>query len=202
MLPQDFSVQFAYTVQQVVELGRISHLGPLNAISAADRASVRQSLVATNTDGLADRIFNELSGGERQRVLLALALAQESPLILLDELPPYFDYAMTRPIGGGTLAQVTTYALSNLLSAALKLKRCCIVVSNLSGSYEGASNQLRQAIRNFEQEANRQARAVTPVDRARLTLGEPRFRPGHGVLPARPRGRLDRGRGRRPGARG
>jgi predicted AAA+ superfamily ATPase len=67
-------------------------------------------------------------------------------------------------VGSGNLAQVTTYALSNLLSASLKLKRCCIVVSNLSGSYEGASRQLRQAIRDFEQEANRQARAVTPVD--------------------------------------
>ncbi len=46
------------------------------------------------------------------------------------------------------------------------MKRCCIVLSNLSGSYEGATKQLRQAIRNFEQEANRQARAITPVDLA------------------------------------
>ena len=88
-------------------------------------------------------------------------------LILLDELPPYFDYAITKVVGGGTLAEVTTYALSNLLSAALKLKRCCIVLSNLSGSYEGATKQLRQAIRNFEQEANRQALlTITPVDLA------------------------------------
>jgi hypothetical protein len=87
-------------------------------------------------------------------------------LIMLDELPPYFDYALTRVVGGGTLAQVTTYALSNLLSAALKLKSCCVVLSNLSGTYEGATRQLRQAIRDFEQEANRQARAITPVDLA------------------------------------
>lgn len=96
-----------------------------------------------------------------------ISLIGEDPtLILLDELPPYFDYAATRTVGGGTLAQVTTYALSNLLSASLKLKRCCIVVSNLSGSYEGASKELRKAIKNFEQEANRQARAITPVDLA------------------------------------
>jgi len=93
-------------------------------------------------------------------------IGEEPTLILLDELPPYFDYAVTRTIGGGNLAQVTTYALSNLLSAALKLKRCCIVISNLSGSYEGATRQLRQAIRNFEQETNRQARAITPVELA------------------------------------
>ncbi|NEU83498.1 DUF499 domain-containing protein [Nostoc sp. UIC 10630] len=87
-------------------------------------------------------------------------------LILLDELPPYFDYATTRPVGDGNLAKVTTYALSNLLSASLKLKQCCIVVSNLSGSYEGATTQLRKAISDFEKEANRQAQPITPVDLA------------------------------------
>lgn len=91
-------------------------------------------------------------------------IGDEPTLILLDELPPYFDYAITRMVGGGTLAQVTTYALSNLLSAALKLKRCCIVISNLSGSYEGASRELQKAIGNFAQETNRQARSITPVD--------------------------------------
>jgi hypothetical protein len=99
-------------------------------------------------------------------------IGDEPTLILLDELPPYFDYAVTRLVGGGTLAQVTTYALSNLLSAALKLKRCCIVLSNLSGSYEGATQQLRQAIRNFQQEANRQARAITPVELASQEIYE------------------------------
>jgi predicted AAA+ superfamily ATPase len=93
-------------------------------------------------------------------------IEDESTLILLDELPPYFDYAVTRQVGAGTLAQVTTYALSNLLTAATKLKRCCIVLSNLSGSYEGATRQLRQAIANFQQEANRQARSITPVELA------------------------------------
>ena len=67
---------------------------------------------------------------------------------------------------------MTTYALSNLLSASLKLKRCCVVISNLSGSYEGASRQLRQAIRNFEQEANRQARAIIPVELASQEIYE------------------------------
>jgi len=62
-------------------------------------------------------------------------IGDDPTLILLDELPPYFDYAVTRIVGNGNLAQVTTYALSNLLSASLKLKRCCIVISNLSGSY-------------------------------------------------------------------
>lgn len=85
-------------------------------------------------------------------------------LLLLDELPPYFDYAQTRPAGAGTLAQVTTYALSNMLSAALKCPKVCIVLSNLSGSYENASRDLHKAIGNFVQVAGRQAKGITPVE--------------------------------------
>ncbi len=93
-------------------------------------------------------------------------IGEEPTLILLDELPPYFDYAVTRQVGGGTLAQVTTYALANLLSATTKLNRCCVVLSNLSGSYEGSTRQLRQAIQNFQEESKRQARPITPVELA------------------------------------
>jgi hypothetical protein len=91
-------------------------------------------------------------------------IGDEPTVILLDELPPYFDYAMTRPVGGGNLAQVATFALSTLFSAALKLPRLCIVISNLSGTYEGASKDLRRAIKNVEQEAKRQAKPITPVE--------------------------------------
>ncbi len=91
-------------------------------------------------------------------------IGDEPTLILLDELPPYFDFAQTRPVGGGTLAQVTTYALSNLLSAAMKLPKTAIVISNLSGSYQGASKELAKAIANIADETKRQARSITPVD--------------------------------------
>jgi hypothetical protein len=91
-------------------------------------------------------------------------IGDDPTLILLDELPPYFDYAVTRRVGDGTLAQVATAALSNLFSAALKLPRLCIVVSNLSGSYEGASKDLRKVIKNVELEARRQSKPITPVE--------------------------------------
>jgi len=91
-------------------------------------------------------------------------LGDEPTLILLDELPPYFENAITRSVGGGTLAQVATAALSNLFAAALKLPRVCIVMSNLSGSYERAAADLHKVIRNLEAEARRQAKPITPVE--------------------------------------
>ncbi len=92
----------------------------------------------------------------------------EPTLILIDELPPYLANAVTQPVGGGTLADVTVYALSNLLSAALKIKTLCIVVSNLSGSYDKATKDIaetiRKVVKTIQNEANRQAKAITPVD--------------------------------------
>src|SRR3984957_12007313 len=106
-----------------------------------------------------------INGPDAPRESDWIALIGDEPtLILLDELPPYFDYAITRAVGGGNLAQVATFALSTLFSAALKLPRLCIVVSNLSGTYEGASKDLRRAIKNVEQEARRQAKPITPVE--------------------------------------
>ncbi len=84
-------------------------------------------------------------------------------LILLDELPPYFDNALTLEVGAGTLANVATAALANLMSAALRLPRLCVVVSNLSGSYDNASRNLGKAMRDILAETNRQARPITPV---------------------------------------
>lgn len=91
-------------------------------------------------------------------------IGDEPTLILLDELPPYIEFAKTRPVGGATLAEVTTYALSNLLSAAMKLKRTAIVVSNLTGSYQGATQALAATFKNIAEETKRQALPITPVD--------------------------------------
>jgi predicted AAA+ superfamily ATPase len=109
------------------------------------------------------RYWQDGASAPDERAWLEL-IGEDPTVILLDELPPYFDYAVTRSVGAGTLAQVATAALSNLFSAALKLPRLCIVVSNLSGSYEGASKDLRRAIKNVEQEAKRQAKPITPVE--------------------------------------
>ena len=95
-------------------------------------------------------------------------IGDEPTLILLDELPPYFRNAITQSVAGGTLADVTTFAVSNLLAAALKLKRLCIVISNLSGAYEGATKDITamvaKATRDLQNETGRQAKGITPVE--------------------------------------
>ncbi|WP_149536631.1 anti-phage-associated DUF499 domain-containing protein [Siccirubricoccus phaeus] len=90
-------------------------------------------------------------------------IGDEPTLILLDELPPWLDNAQTLAVGQGTLANVATYALANLLSAAIKLPRTMVVVSNLSAAYQGASKSLSQVLSNLDQEVRRSAKEITPV---------------------------------------
>ncbi|WP_305801605.1 DUF499 domain-containing protein, partial [Thiolapillus sp.] len=84
-------------------------------------------------------------------------------LILLDELPPYLDNASTQVIGQGTLANMVVYSLSALMSAALELPNCAIVIANLSGSYKSQTKALAESISNLQQETRRQAMTITPV---------------------------------------
>lgn len=85
VVPQEFVVPFAFTTGEIVELGRTPHLRPLHRLRPQDRLAVRTAMQLTDTAELAGRIFNELSGGERQRAVLAMALAQEPEILLLDE---------------------------------------------------------------------------------------------------------------------
>ncbi|WP_129673421.1 DUF499 domain-containing protein [Candidatus Chloroploca sp. Khr17] len=92
-------------------------------------------------------------------------LAGETVLILLDELPPYFQNARSRPIGNSDLAQVTATALSNLLVAIGKepCRRVCLVISDLAASYQEGSAQLGSVLADFEKETNRSAMSLEPV---------------------------------------
>jgi iron complex transport system ATP-binding protein len=85
LVPQQLDVPFDFTVQQIVEQGRTPYLGLLSGPAHEDRRAVDRALDLTDTARLRHRIFNELSGGERQRVKIALGLAQQAKLLLLDE---------------------------------------------------------------------------------------------------------------------
>ena len=93
-------------------------------------------------------------------------IGDQPTLILLDELPPYLDNASTQVFGQGTLANMVVYSLGALMSAALELPNCCIVVANLSGSYKVQTKALADAISNLQQETRRQAMTITPVQLA------------------------------------
>lgn len=93
-------------------------------------------------------------------------IGDKPTLILLDELPPYLDNASTQVFGKGTLANMAVYSISSLMSAALELPNCAIVIANLSGSYDAQTRSLREAISNLQQESRRQAMTITPVQLA------------------------------------
>lgn len=91
VVPQDVAPAFAYTVLEVVLMGRSPYLSPWGGGSRDDWDIAREAMARTDVEHLADRTLDHLSGGERQRVVLAQALAQQAPLLLLDEPTTHLD---------------------------------------------------------------------------------------------------------------
>ena len=100
VVPQIFDTLFPFSVREVVALGRTARLGMFGAASRSDAAAVERAIADLDLGDLAPRRIDRLSGGERQRAVLAMALAQETDVLLLDEptvhLDPAHQVAMLR----------------------------------------------------------------------------------------------------------
>ena len=109
-LPQAREINWPVSVETLVSLGRVPHLAPGGAMGKDDRAAVAEAMAQMELDGFRDRSATELSGGEQARVLIARALAQETPLLMADE-----------PIAGlDPAAQITTMKVFGRLAAGGK----------------------------------------------------------------------------------
>lgn len=91
VVPQQFSMPFAFNLREVVLLGRTPFLSLFSDERDQDRRVVEQAIDLIGLSSLKDRFFNELSGGERQKAILAMALAQEPKVLLLDEPTAHLD---------------------------------------------------------------------------------------------------------------
>ncbi len=91
LLPQTPLVPEGMTVYDLVSMGRYPHQGFFRQWSQSDEVAVEQALAATSLIDLAGRAVDRLSGGQRQRAFIAMTLAQETPVILLDEPTTFLD---------------------------------------------------------------------------------------------------------------
>jgi iron complex transport system ATP-binding protein len=91
LVPQELELPFNFCVDEIVAQGRVPYLPLFGVTTPVDREAVESAMEAVDIVGLRHRVYSELSGGERQRVKIAIGLAQQAKLMLLDEPTQHLD---------------------------------------------------------------------------------------------------------------
>jgi iron complex transport system ATP-binding protein len=151
VVPQEPALPLAFSALECVLMGRTPHLRLLENEGASDFEAARRAMERTETWEFAERPVGELSGGERQRVVVARALAQETPVLLLDEPTAHLDIGhqaavlalmreLCREEGKAVLAVV-----HDLTLAAAYCDRLVLLAPGGTVAAEGTPNEILQS---------------------------------------------------------
>ncbi|CAH0272092.1 Ferric enterobactin transport ATP-binding protein FepC [Agrobacterium fabrum] len=136
LLPQSSIAPDGITVAELVARGRYPHQSLFRQWSSEDEAAVASAMAATQTTQLSTRLVDELSGGQRQRVWVAMVLAQETPILLLDEPTTFLDIA--HQIDLLDLCQELNAAGRTIVAVLHDLNHACRYATNIIAMRDGA----------------------------------------------------------------
>lgn len=134
LAPQEYHLDFSFTIREIVAMGRRPYLDRWGRLAKEDRDAVEQALCDMHLDAIADKSVMALSGGEKRRSIVARALAQTTPMLLLDEPTAGLDVAQALSVMAHAQRMAETGSLvvtvSHDLNLAARFGHECIFLKN------------------------------------------------------------------------